>query len=310
MADETNALNNPEQSLAEYRAARDGKPLPEKTVTSDAAPVDKPEVAESAAAPESAEDTNEEQPETTEQPKSKPKRGLVSEVISLRTKARELEARLAAATSRPEPPPADTRAAQPSAPPVAPGGDPEPEPEKYADYVEWQKSWSRWDRRQAQREEAQNAARERVMVESRTREQTWAERLESAQADHEDFVTVALNVDLPVSLLAGDAIKDAPNGPQILYYLGQNPEEAKRINKLSPHAQVREIGKIELRLTPAEADADAEVPPHHTPPVVSKAPTPAPRLTGGSLSKPNPVRNLEGMTNAEYRAYREAGKIR
>jgi hypothetical protein len=44
-------------------------------------------------------------------------------------------------------------------------------------------------------------------------------------------------------------ITTRPDGPQIAYYLGQNPEVAERLSKLSPAQAALEIGRISLRLS-------------------------------------------------------------
>ena len=45
-----------------------------------------------------------------------------------------------------------------------------------------------------------------------------------------------------------NAIFYAEDGPEIAYFLGQNPEEAERISKLLPQRQLLELGKISQRL--------------------------------------------------------------
>jgi hypothetical protein len=52
-------------------------------------------------------------------------------------------------------------------------------------------------------------------------------------------------------------------GPEILYHLGQNPAEAKRIAQLSPLSQAKEIGKLEDKLSsnpPAKKTSSAPAP--------------------------------------------------
>jgi hypothetical protein len=51
------------------------------------------------------------------------------------------------------------------------------------------------------------------------------------------------------------AVRDADNSHEIAYYLGNNPQEYDRIAKLSPVKQVKEIGKIEQKLSGNPAPA-------------------------------------------------------
>lgn len=76
----------------------------------------------------------------------------------------------------------------------------------------------------------------------------YREREETARDKFDDFEEVAYDKSLPVTDTMAQAIQTADNGPDVLYYLGQNPDEAKRISKLSPALQAKEIGKLEAKL--------------------------------------------------------------
>lgn len=78
---------------------------------------------------------------------------------------------------------------------------------------------------------------------------TYMERVAQFEADHADYEDVVLNDDLKISPPMSQAILEAEDGPAIAYYLGQNPEVAERLSKLSPAQAVYEIGKISNRLT-------------------------------------------------------------
>ncbi|MCU0949524.1 MAG: hypothetical protein MUC68_00345 [Burkholderiaceae bacterium] len=122
------------------------------------------------------------------------------------------------------------------------------------------------------------------------REQTWEQRQQQAAKKYEDFADVALADDLAITPVMAEAMKDSDLGPDVAYYLGKNPDEAERIAKLNPAAQVREIGKIEARL---------ELKPTKQP---SKAPPPIEPLGGG---KGGSEPDLSRMSQAEYEAHRK-----
>ena len=233
---------------------------------------------------------------------------LTNRITERDNRIKELETRLAAqrgadANEAPKPP-VD---AKPEA------GEAEPDASKYDDYIAWQKDWIRWDRRQEQRAADTKAAQEREAAAVRQRVESWNERVQKATADHPDFAAVVNADTLTITPVMAQAIQDADIGTEVAYHLGKNPDVAARIAKLSPVAQVREIGKLEAALTPREdtntsEDDDADAPePQDTKPV-SKAPKPIKPVSGGP-AKTNPIRNIEGMSQAEYRAYREAGKL-
>ena len=307
-----NALDSADLSIADYRALREGKdaaavtPAPvteEKTTAADAV--------ETEADAETTDSTETESLENSTTESKAPKKDKIAGRFSeLTAKIKALESQLAtqkSGTGQPE----KTESTPAEVPTLAPDPkDPEPAPDKFADYVEWQKAWNRWDRRQDARQEKATAAVAAKQTEAKAKADTWQSRVSEATAELADFATVAQNPDLPVTQAMAEAITDSEVGPKILYHLGQNPDEAARIAKLSPLAQIRAIGKIEssLEIVAASAGEGEDVEPPTKKPVVSKAPPPH-KPIGGAPSV-NPAKNIEGMSQREYRALREAGKIR
>lgn len=49
------------------------------------------------------------------------------------------------------------------------------------------------------------------------------------------------------------AIRESDAGGRLAYHLASNPEEARRIAALTPHSQIRELGRLEATLAPASA---------------------------------------------------------
>lgn len=314
---ETPTLDSPDLPLNDYRALREGREVARVTIeekpASEAPPAGTPAAAESAAESETAGETVEEQPSEDGQNKeSKPpaKRGLVDEISKLRRENRELKARVTP-PPQPQPKPGETPAegAQPDASKLGPDG--LPDINKYTDYTLYQRDLVRGEIRKAQEEQAAEAARRQTLQAESTKLETWKARVKTVAASKPDFEVVALDPSLEVSNVMRDAILDAENGPDILYHLGSHPDEAARISKLSTVAQIREVGKLEASLLREEAGSTSAVVDEQAPQktAISKAPAPIPR-PNGSASKPNPVKNLEGMSQAEYRELRESGRLR
>lgn len=67
------------------------------------------------------------------------------------------------------------------------------------------------------------------------------------------------------------AIKESDVGPDLAYHLASNPDEAQRIASLTPHSQIRELGKLEAKLS---------APTTPQPKLVSSAPDPIPSVRG------------------------------
>lgn len=128
----------------------------------------------------------------------------------------------------------------------------------FPDYESWVEAVADW--RADQKIEA------RIKAESeRTRKQVDEERdaerrayfqervVEKGAALYEDFEDVALADDLPITEPMALTLAESDHGAVAAYYLGQHPDEAKRISKLSPPKQVRELDKLIATITkPAE----------------------------------------------------------
>lgn len=305
-------LDSADLSISAYRALREGK---DATVTTPAATeVQTPAAeaveteAEADAAGHSGADDLEDSSKESKAPKKDKISGRFSELTA---KIKTLETQLAAkngSTGQSE----STESKSVNVPKLPPDPkDPEPDASKFADYVEWQKAWNRWDRRQDQRQETAARAAAEQQHAAKAKSDSFQARVTEAKSEFADFDTVAFNKDLPVSPVMADAITDSEIGPKILYHLGKNPAEAARIAKLSAVAQVREIGKLEAKLDADAAGAaegdDAEEP-QTKKPAVSKAPVPHKPL--GSGAAVNPAKLLDSMSQRDYRALRESGKLR
>lgn len=82
-----------------------------------------------------------------------------------------------------------------------------------------------------------------------------AERVEKFKSETPDFDEFAARNDVEVSMPMAAAILHSEHGPQLQYYLGKNPTEAKRIFNLSPPLQLLELGRIEASFDKPAAPA-------------------------------------------------------
>lgn len=306
-----NPLDAADLSISAYRALREAKDASAKTPPP--APQEQTPAASEAVeteAEESAALEGETEAIENSSKDQKPKKDkLTARFSELTGKIKALESELAAKSGTGRSEVAETKPAElPTLPPDP--KDPEPTLEKSGDYVEWQKEWMKWQIRQDKRaEQAARAAADRQHA-AKAQAETFQSRIAEAKSEHADFEAVAFNKDLPVTNTMGDAIKDSDLGAKILYHLGKNPDEAARIAKLPAVSQVREIGRIEAKLeaqtAPAAGETTEET--HTKKPAVSKAPPPIKPLGSGAATSSKP--NIDSMSLAEYRAYRESGKLR
>lgn len=95
-------------------------------------------------------------------------------------------------------------------------------------------------------------------------ERVWEAKFSSARSKFADFDAVIAPKDesgairWPLSDDAGKAIQESDVAGELLYHLASNPEEARRIYAMSPHSQIREIGRLEASLVSSEAPAPAK----------------------------------------------------
>jgi len=94
--------------------------------------------------------------------------------------------------------------------------------------------------------------------------------------NHDDFEDVLADVsDIQISPGLEESMLSSELGPDVMYELANNREELERINKLSPLAAAREVGKIEARLSKGQS-------PDSTKRKKSKAPNPVNPVKGKS----------------------------
>lgn len=131
------------------------------------------------------------------------------------------------------------------------------------------------------------------------------DRLDKGREKYADFDTLVLSESLSISDAMVNTLLYSNIAEDVLYYLGQHPDEAAIIFDMPAIQVARELGKIEAKLEKAVVVPVQQV----TPPVpVSKKITNAPapitpiRTTGVVEKRP------EDMSFKEYRAWREKGK--
>jgi hypothetical protein len=145
---------------------------------------------------------------------------------------------------------------------------------------------------------------ERKMQEERNKViESWNTRVENTKSELPDFDDMVSSSDVVVSDQVRDAILESDVGPRILYHLAENPEIAQKISKASLITALREIGKLEAKFEKTEPKEVKTVA------VKSKAPAPISPLKGTS-SEQAVITDTDKMTYAQYKAMRQAKRIR
>lgn len=143
-------------------------------------------------------------------------------------------------------------------------------------------------------QEAVSAAEARAQAVEYALAMEYQSKIESARERIPDFDLALRNIpDVKIHDAAARVVVESEKAAEITYYLGKNPNEAKRIESLDPVRQIAEIARLEARL-----EAAPQVRRHST------APPPPTTIAGASA----PVaKDPSNMTMAEYAAWRAKG---
>jgi hypothetical protein len=170
--------------------------------------------------------------------------------------------------------------------------DPRPSRETFDDPNAYDKALEDWAGRRASEvakaEAKADQLKQQQDAQNEALRNAFTERKQAFEKDHPDFDDVVFSEDVPISLAMSQAILEAEDGPAIAYHLGENPEVAERISKLSPAQAVIEMGRISQKL--------AAPPPKPKPaPIV-------PLAARNSAGEKSP----DDMSMDEYAAHRKA----
>lgn len=230
------------------------------------------------------EDSKEEAPK-----KKKSAQERISELTAARKKAEqhaeELERKLNEALGKkdnPEPAKVEAKSAEPSPDEVDEDGEPKyPLGEFDPKYIRDLTKFTLNEERKAQQEEfKKEAAKNQAEAAQNELLSEWENRVQEVESELPDFRTKTVNLEEAFSEIEpaygqylASTIMSLENGPQVLYHLANNIEEAKAIVKLGPVMATIALGKIEASLSKEERKVNQ-----------SDAPPPPPRNRGGSVT--------------------------
>ena len=196
----------------------------------------------------------------------------------------------------------NTDPAQAPPPPAAQAAAPKPTPDQFDDYgsyIEALTDWKASDQVRKALSERDQAEQQRQQAQQQDqRAKTWAERQESTRKAMPDYDEVLASADTPVAPHLVDLLLDSDHGPAIAYHLAKHPNEAQRLNGLSPLGAARELGRLEASLSTKAASAQAA-------PVkpISQAPAPVRPISASASS--GSTKSPSDMSQSEYEAWRK-----
>ncbi len=133
---------------------------------------------------------------------------------------------------------------KPQEPQAPVAGSTEPKLEDFSDYAEFTRASARWEARQEwaaiRAEEAQAASQHAKAEQART----FQTRVSAFAATVPDFADTVLTPNAVISIPIAEACAAIEKGPEVLYYLGKNRDEAVRLYNLDPISAAIEVGRI------------------------------------------------------------------
>lgn len=184
-----------------------------------------------------------------------------------------------------------------------------PDPNTFNDYGQYIEAVADWKAEQKLQSRDQMAAKSRQEIEQQSAMKAHSDRIRAFTEKHDDFEETLTSLDdVPNSATIQNIIFNAENGPELLYELAKNPQEAKRIAMLPPIAAAREMGRFEAKLLSNQAPA-----PKDTATKTTKAPKPLEPVGTGkgtkvkSLDDPNlSQEDFERLFREQYKKGKRA----
>jgi hypothetical protein len=165
----------------------------------------------------------------------------------------------------------------------------EPVLENFQDYGQYTKAVARWEIRQEMQAEQQRQQQQAAQYQEQQRVQSFTQRINSFEASVPDFRETVGNPNLSISNYVVEAVQSFDGGPAVLYYLGKNPEESRRISSLDRISAAVEIGRLSALVS-------------QKPNRQTSAPPPIEPLGGGG----NAAVDQDKMTADQWRIWRNA----
>lgn len=180
-----------------------------------------------------------------------------------------------------------------------------PQAHQFATDAEYEVALRRYDAQEAARQAVADQARAAADQYSQDAEgalnATYEERAREATARIPDFVDVVSKADIPITPEMQNALKQSPFGPDIVYQLAKDPEQAAYLASLPPAQMYMAIGQMQGQFASKGAPAQAAV----SAPAARTTNAPPPAATGTQGAAP-PNTDPSTMSMAEFKAWSRA----
>ena len=130
----------------------------------------------------------------------------------------------------------------------------EPKEEDYEDYAEFEKASFNWKYDQRRQADADEDSRQSSVNQAKERQNAFNKRADKYMETKDDYIDVAESPEL-IALYANEArhvaeiIESHDLGPEIAYYLGENPDKVIELAQMSDRLAAVKIGEIGIKLS-------------------------------------------------------------
>jgi hypothetical protein len=150
--------------------------------------------------------------------------------------------------------------------PVVPQGP--PNLADFQDFAEFTRATARYETEQQFKQWQTNLDQQRERDAQAQRTRTFQEKISAFAGTVPDFRETVFTDQVSISDAVLQAVTTMDRGPEVLYYLGKNRDEAARLSMLDPVSAAVEIGRLSAQIAPK--------------PKVTGAPPPIDPLSGGT----------------------------
>lgn len=135
--------------------------------------------------------------------------------------------------------------------------DGEPERKDFENDIAYVKALAKWEVRQEMKLEAEREGREAAEREHAAVVKSYNQKVVEAKATHEDWEEV-MNQELDIYPAVSQSIFRMPNGPEVAYQLGKNPDLMEELMNMSIYEAIGKVWQLSIELSKSADEPEPE----------------------------------------------------
>lgn len=178
-----------------------------------------------------------------------------------------------------------------------------PKAEDFENHDDYVIALSKWSYAEEKRNDERKSREQSAKTEWQSKIKAHNERVQKFAEEHDDFNQVVNSVRVPMPVAIQQAIVESEASAQLMYSLSKDQKELQRICQLPLVSALKELGKLEAKLTPQAPNSSVKkttMAPKPVNPVRTKG-----SVVTKSLSDPDlPFKDFERMRNEQRKSAR------